>query len=120
MAQKRKPGRPASREAPVIQWDQLAVPTRWVNTVVGAFLIPLIWIALASLVALTQRAVASRGWWGNEGLGFFAVGFFLWLGTFALLSRRFLFLYVTSHEFAQGSRYKRAQGLAVLALGLAS
>ncbi len=100
MAQKRKPGPPPPREAPLIQWDQLSVPTRWVNTVVGFFLIPVIWIAVASFVSLTLRTIASGGLWENESLSFFVVGFALWLGTFALRSQRLLFLYVTSHEFA--------------------
>lgn len=75
----------------------LTVPTRWLKTVIGLFLLP-------SCAALTQtfftvfaRATVTQRLWAGEEFWFFSLGVVLWLIAFFGLPRPML-VYVFGHE----------------------
>ncbi len=79
------------------------IPTRWLNTAYGFFLLPIAWILTQTLFTSFSRAAVEHGFWATEEFWFFALGALLWmlafLGTLWVFGEpRPLRLYVFGHE----------------------
>ncbi|MGB8356037.1 MAG: hypothetical protein WCD79_19215 [Chthoniobacteraceae bacterium] len=105
MANKRKPrssrfdvaGAPAiPRRSPF----EKRIPMRWVNTLIGIFLLPVAFIWTQTFFTVfSQLPHAGKGaFWLTEEFWFFALGAILWVIAFFGLPRPLL-LYVFGHEF---------------------
>lgn len=77
--------------------EPLTVPTWWVNTVVGIFLLPLAWVLAQTFFSAFSRATVHHGFWLTEEFWFFGLGMLLWTITFFGLPRP-LWIYVFGHE----------------------
>jgi hypothetical protein len=77
--------------------DPMLVPTRWVKTVFGVFLLPLCAILTQTFFTVFARATVSERLWAAEEFWFFSLGAVLWLIAFFGLPRPVL-LYVFGHE----------------------
>ena len=101
MANKRKP-RPSrfnvSRAQSAARYSalNLRVPVRWVNSVIGIFLLPLAWIWTQTFFTVFSGAV-KQNFWATEEFWFFSLGALLWLISFFGLPRPVL-IYVFGHE----------------------
>jgi hypothetical protein len=79
------------------------IPTRWLNTVYGLFLLPLAWLVTETLFTSFSRATVQHAFWATEEFWFFSLGALLW--TLAFLGSLWVFgeprplrLYVFGHE----------------------
>ncbi len=77
--------------------ESLRVPTRWVNAVIGLFLLPLAGIWTQTFFTLFSRETIHHGFWATEEFWFFSLGAALWLIAFFGLPRP-LVIYVFGHE----------------------
>jgi hypothetical protein len=75
----------------------LRIPVRWVNTVIGVFLLPIAWIWTQTFFTVFSLAVVHQKFWLTEEFWFFTLGVILWLITFFSLPRPVL-IYVFGHE----------------------
>jgi len=75
----------------------LVVPTRWVNAIIGVFLLPLAGIATQTLFTMFSRETLHHHFWASEEFWFFALGVILWLIAFFGLPRPVV-VYVFGHE----------------------
>lgn len=73
------------------------IPQRWVNSVVGLFLLPLAIVLTQTFFTCLSRETISHGFWASEQFWFFSLGAILWLGVFFGLPRPVL-VYVFGHE----------------------
>jgi hypothetical protein len=73
------------------------VPTRWVKTVVGIFLLPTCIVLTQTFFTAFARATLSQRLWAAEEFWFFSLGAVLWLIAFFGLPRPIIF-YVFGHE----------------------
>lgn len=78
-------------------FSPILVPQRWVNTVVGMFLLPVAAVLTQTFFTCLSRETVSHGFWASEQFWFFALGAILWLGVFFGLPRPLL-VYVFGHE----------------------
>ncbi len=93
----------ASKQAPggqrLPRLDDLWVPTRWVKDIFAVFLLPVTLLTAATITTLLVRLAVVHKFLVSQEFWFFATGFLMWIIVFFGLHRRFLFLYVTGHEF---------------------
>jgi hypothetical protein len=75
----------------------LHIPVRWVNSVIGIFLLPVAVIWTQSFFNIFSRLNARHAFWATEEFWFFALGAVLWLIAFFGLPRPLL-IYVFGHE----------------------
>lgn len=73
------------------------VPTRWVKTVVGIFLLPTCIVLTQTFFTAFARATIAQRLWAAEEFWFFSLGAILWLIAFFGLPRPII-LYVFGHE----------------------
>src|SRR6266576_1792284 len=86
---------PTTRSRPVI--DPMLVPTRWVKTVFGGFLLPFCAILTQTFFTVFTRATVAQRLWAAEEFWFFSLGAILWLIAFFGLPRPMV-VYVFGHE----------------------
>ncbi len=75
----------------------LVVPTRWVNAVIGLFLLPLAGLWTETFFGVFSRETLHHGFWASEEFWFFCLGAILWLIAFFGLPRPVV-VYVFGHE----------------------
>lgn len=80
-----------------------AVPRRWINTVIGVFLLPVAWVFTQTFFGVFSRAGHKAAFWTNEEFWFFGLGAALWtlwfFGSIWAMGRpRPLRAYVFGHE----------------------
>jgi len=73
------------------------VPVRWVNAVIGFFLLPVAGIWTQTFFTVFSRLTVRHGFWLTEEFWFFALGAVLWIISFFGL-RRPVLIYVFGHE----------------------
>ena len=100
MAKRRKP-RPSRFEvsgAQSARYSALAmrIPVRWVNAVIGFFLLPVAWVWTQTFFTVFSQAV-KQNFWATEEFWFFSLGAILWVIAFFGLPRPVL-IYVFGHE----------------------
>lgn len=83
--------------------EPFVIPTRWLNTGIGVFLLPVAWIFSQTFFYAFSRATLEHGLWASEEFWFFALGATLWVLWFfgsiwALGEPRPLRAYVFGHE----------------------
>ncbi len=88
---------PAFYEEEEQERRSFTVPTRWVNTFIGLFLLPLAAIWTQTFFTLFSREAIHHGFWATEEFWFFSLGCVLWLIAFFGLPKP-LVLYVFGHE----------------------
>ena len=102
MANRRKPrssrynvsGTPTSKLFSLIDFR---VPVKWVNTVIGIFLLPIAGIWTQTFFTIFSQIAVRHGFWATEEFWFFSLGALLWIITFFGLPRPLL-IYVFGHE----------------------
>jgi hypothetical protein len=126
VSQRRKPSstnRKAARRlllgaahASSVAWT---IPTRWLNTAYGFFLLPIAWVLTQTLFTSFSRVTVQHAFWATEEFWFFSLGALLWMlafvGTIWVFGEpRPLRLYVFGHElthaiwvWAMGGRISR-------------
>jgi len=105
MAKKRKPrssrldveaassaSQPSSFHLP-----EIFIPVRWINTLIGIFLLPFAWVWTQTFFICLSRETVRHGFWQTEEFWFFGLGALLWMITFFGLPRP-LKVYVFGHE----------------------
>ena len=92
----REPG-VGAREAPRGRRTPLVVPRRWVNTIIGVFLLPLAAVSTQTFFTVFSRETIHHAFWASEEFWFFALGVILWLIAFFGLPRPYV-VYVFGHE----------------------
>ena len=102
MANKRKPRSTrfdVSDSPPLARYSALSfpIPVRWLNTVIGLFLLPIAGIWTQTFFTVSQHAM-HRNFWATEEFWFFSLGAVLWVISFFGLPRPVL-IYVFGHEF---------------------
>lgn len=102
--QRRKSRRLLSAEASAFDNPQsairnpgLQIPVRWVNTVIGVFLLPIAGIWTQTFFTIFSRVAVRHAFWATEEFWFFTLGGVLWTIAFFGLPRPVL-LYVFGHE----------------------
>ncbi len=88
-------------EAPAT--DEWAVPTWWLNTLIGVFLLPVAGLLTQTLFASFSHVTVKHSFWAREEFWFFALGAVLWALAFfgsiwACGEPRPLRVYVFAHE----------------------
>jgi hypothetical protein len=76
----------------------LMVPTKWVKSVIGFFLLPICVVLTQTFFTAFARATISQRLWAAEEFWFFSLGAVLWVIAFFGLPRPII-LYVFGHEF---------------------
>ncbi len=74
----------------------IRIPVRWVNAVIGIFLLPLAWVWTQTFFMVFSQAV-KQNFWATEEFWFFSLGAVLWVIAFFGLPRPVL-IYVFGHE----------------------
>ena len=74
----------------------MRVPVRWVNGIIGLFLLPLAWVWTQTFFTVFTQAV-KQNFWATEEFWFFSLGAILWVITFFGLPKPVL-IYVFGHE----------------------
>ena len=104
--------------APEAAW---VIPTRWLNTLIGAFLLPVAWVLTQTFFGSFSRAAVEHGFWAAEEFWFFGLGAVLWLLAFGgslwvFGEPRPMRIYVYGHElthavwiWAMGGRVGRIE-----------
>jgi len=77
--------------------EPMTVPTRWVNFVIGIFLVPIAVIWTQTFFTIFSRETLHHGFWATEEFWFFTLGAVLWVITFFGLPRPVV-VYVFGHE----------------------
>lgn len=83
----------ALREAPY----QIHIPTWWLNTVIGFFLLPVAGVLTQSFFTCLSQVTMQHAFWATEEFWFFSLGAILWTIIFFFLPRPVV-LYVFGHE----------------------
>jgi hypothetical protein len=73
------------------------VPMRWVNTLIGLFLLPLAGVWTQTFFTCFSRAAINHAFWATEEFWFFGLGGLLWVIAFFGLPRPVM-MYVLGHE----------------------
>ena len=73
------------------------IPVRWLNTIIGIFLLPVAVVWTQSFFTIFSRIAVSHAFWATEEFWFFALGSVLWTIAFFGLPRPLL-MYVFGHE----------------------
>jgi hypothetical protein len=73
------------------------IPVRWVNTVIGLFLLPVAGILTQTLFSALSREAFQHGFWQTEEFWFFSLGAVLWAIMFLGLPKPVV-VYVFGHE----------------------
>ena len=81
----------------IAESEPLTVPTKWVNFVVGIFLLPICGVLTQTFFTAFARATVTQRLWAGEEFWFFSLGAVLWLIAFLGLPRPIL-IYVFGHE----------------------
>ena len=76
---------------------EVYVPVRWINTLIGIFLLPIAGLLTQTFFTALSRETISHGLWASEEFWFFGLGSILWLMVFFGLPRP-LVIYVFGHE----------------------
>jgi hypothetical protein len=84
-------------------WETRSIPTRWLNTIIGIFLLPLAGVLTQALFTSFSRAAIDHGFWAAEEFWFFALGAVLWTlaffgGVWVFGEPRPVRVYVFGHE----------------------
>ena len=106
---KRKPNRKSdrrlllSRSAASVEPEEFGIPTWWLNTIIGIFLLPIAWLLTQTFFSAFSRATVEHSFWATEEFWFFALGVVLWtlwfLGAiWALGEPRPIRAYIFAHE----------------------
>lgn len=95
LPQKRKPRLQAVVSA--LRLPEIYVPTRWVNTLIGLFLLPIAGLLTQTFFTCFSRETVAHGFWASEEFWFFNLGAILWLIFFFGLPRPVV-VYVFGHE----------------------
>jgi len=97
------------------------IPTWWLNTLVGLFLLPVAWVLTQTLFTSFSRVATENAFWATEEFWFFALGVVLWtLAFFGSIwvwgGPRPLRVYIFGHElthaiwvYAMGGRVAKFQ-----------
>jgi len=80
-----------------LRLPELYVPTRWINTLIGIFLLPVACLLTQTFFTSLSRETISHGFWASEEFWFFALGSILWTIVFFGLPRPVV-IYVFGHE----------------------
>lgn len=83
--------------------QHITIPTRWLNNVIGLFLLPICWILTQALFTSFERAAVQHAFWATEEFWFFSLGAVLWMLAFfgslwVFGEPRPLRVYVFGHE----------------------
>jgi hypothetical protein len=81
----------------VAEPEPLTVPTKWVKSIFGVFLLPICGVLTQTFFTAFARATVTQRLWAGEEFWFFSLGALLWLITFFGLPRPIL-IYVFGHE----------------------
>lgn len=73
------------------------VPTRWVKSVVGVFLLPLAWVLTQTFFSVFTHVTVHAEFWATAEFWFFSLGVLIWLVPFFMLPRP-VTCYVFGHE----------------------
>ncbi|MDB6155700.1 MAG: hypothetical protein JWL90_4153 [Chthoniobacteraceae bacterium] len=99
----RKPLRKLKLGVVATAWETRAIPTRWLNSVIGLFLLPPAGLLTQTLFTSFSRAAVEHGFWAAEEFWFFSLGAILW--TLAFFGSIWVFgeprplrVYVFGHE----------------------
>lgn len=76
---------------------QIHIPTWWLNTIIGVFLLPVAGILTQSFFTCLSRITLEHAFWATEEFWFFSLGAILWTIIFFFLPRPVV-LYVFGHE----------------------
>ncbi len=92
-----------SRSADFAEPEAYAIPTWWLNTAIGIFLLPIAGLLTQTFFTAFSRATVDHGFWATEEFWFFALGAVLWVLWFlgsiwALGEPRPIRAYVFAHE----------------------
>jgi hypothetical protein len=79
------------------------IPRRWLNTVIGVFLLPIAWLLTETFFGAFSRATLEHGSWATDEFWFFGLGAALWTlwffgSVWSLGEPRPLRAYVFGHE----------------------
>jgi len=79
------------------------IPTRWLNNIIGVFLLPVVWVLTAALFTAFAQAAQQPDFWRTEEFLFFVFGAAGWLiiffaSLYAFGEPRPLRVYVFGHE----------------------
>lgn len=79
------------------------IPRRWLNTVIGIFLLPIVWISTQAFFGAFKRAAVQHAFWASDEFWFFTLGAVVWtlwfFGSIWSMGRpRPLRAYVFGHE----------------------
>ena len=80
-----------------LRLPEVYVPTRWINTLIGIFLLPIACLLTQTFFTALSRETLSHGFWATEEFWFFALGSILWMIIFFGLPRPVV-IYVFGHE----------------------
>jgi hypothetical protein len=99
----RRSGRRLAFQKPKVAARPRAIPRRWLNTVIGFFLLPVAWLLTQTFFGAFSRATVEHGFWASEEFWFFTLGAALWIlgffGSIWSLGRPWpLRAYVFGHE----------------------
>lgn len=102
-AANRKAGRRVAFGRPAAEARGWMIPRRWLNTVIGVFLLPPAALLTQTFFTVFSRATVEHGFWATEEFWFFALGAALWSVWFfgsiwALGQPRPLRAYIFGHE----------------------
>lgn len=73
------------------------VPTRWVKSVVGVFLLPLAWVLSQTFFSAFAAVTVHADFWATMEFWFFSLGVLIWMIPFFILPRP-VTCYVFGHE----------------------
>ena len=69
--------------APTATWSEpWTIPTRWLNTAIGLFLLPIAILLTQTFFTCFKRATVEQAFWATEEFWFFSLGSVLWLISF--------------------------------------
>lgn len=80
-----------------LRFPEVYVPTRWINTLIGIFLVPIACLLTQTFFTSLSRETISNAFWASEEFWFFGLGSILWLIVFFGLPRPVV-VYVFGHE----------------------
>jgi hypothetical protein len=91
------------KQKPQAASRRLSIPRRWLNTVIGLFLLPVAGLCTQTFFSAFSRATVEHAFWSSEEFWFFALGAALWTLWFfgsiwSLGEPRPLRAYVFGHE----------------------
>ena len=75
----RRPARKLSSSQAARENQPRVIPRRWLNTIIGVFLLPVAWLLTQTFFGVFSRAAWQHEFWRTDEFWFFALGFALWI-----------------------------------------